>query len=279
MPSGRCRSAVGVAEVQAVDAHGAVRAATRARHRERAGDAVERPRRGAGRERPLALRVGEHPDGVLPVAVVEAAHPQLAAVGAGDQRVELDVDERVAVRRAGEAHLGDVPERRRLRRGDRRRAAGDRRILIGRVRLDRRRVGRTRVRPLAELRQRRPQALALGGVRQRRHEADQLAEPPAAELRGHRRRRDAGHEPLEHRPGGGVVEGFAEGGGAVEHGGAFRIQEAVAVRMASSTRASTCGGVNMRAAATGRPDPHSVSARTASTRSGATSASVASSAS
>ena len=116
-----------------------------------------------------------------PVAVVEPADPQLLAA-AREDGIQLDVDERVAVRRAVEAHLEHIPQRHRSGKDDGCRAPRHRLVLVGGVGRDRRRVRRA-ADAVADLGERVPQALALGRVFERRDEGDERTEPAVAVLR------------------------------------------------------------------------------------------------
>ncbi len=209
--------AVRVAEVEPVDAHRAVRVDGSGIDVHGAGDAVERPGRGAGAEAPGAFGIRESPDDVHTVAVVEPADAHDAAVRSGEQGVQFHVDEGVAVRRADEAHLEGVPLSRLRGRGERRRGGGDLVGLVRRVGSDRRGVGGAGG-AVTDLGERSPERVAGGRLLQLRNERDELAEAGAAELLRHGRGGDAGKVLLEHRAAGGAVERIAERAGAIEHG-------------------------------------------------------------
>jgi len=152
--------------------------------------------------------------------------PDLAlvtSVEATDERTvvltlsEGDPDERVVVGAARRAGPRGRTTSRSVREGRWMLTPANLFALVGGVGLDRRRVRRPGVVAVVQRGQGVPQPFLRGGIFECGHERHDLAEAGTAELRGHRRGRDARQVGLEYRSAGGAVEGVAEGGGAVEH--------------------------------------------------------------
>jgi hypothetical protein len=78
-------------------------------HADAPGETVERARGGGRRKDPLTGSLGEVPQQVAAVAVIEAAHRDGAA-GAGELCGQLHVHKRVAVRRAVDDDLDGLVE-------------------------------------------------------------------------------------------------------------------------------------------------------------------------
>lgn len=132
-PQRQVAGAVGVGEVESVGAYRAVVALGRLADVDRRADAVEAACVGGGGEPPGAREFGEEAEDPAPVAVVEAADRERRAAGVAvaDAGGELDVGERVSVRRPGERDLHHRVAARRLRQRHGSRAGRHVRAFVG----------------------------------------------------------------------------------------------------------------------------------------------------
>ncbi len=226
--------------------------------RDLAAEPVERTGGRARRERPGPLLLGEHPDPVGALAVVEAARTD-RPVAERELGPQVDVDEGVAVRGPGEHELDDAPARGRHGQREGRGTARDGLRLVVQVGLDRLRVHRRR-RVVRHRRELGPEPVeALRVVAQGRHAQGDEPQGEVAELLPLGRGDVAGQVAVDDGASSRDSDGRVEGAGGVEHGDLPGRSGSGRARPGATSRAAAGGSRRPRRADGGRRGPRGAS--------------------